>query len=343
MRSLAWFTIIVLFFAYLASDAHAANKGDALPERTVELVVDVDNRFIEDEFGGDADAARIYVTNVLFAVRVILNQDLNITLSVKEIVLWEAPAPFELDASEDPSFTDVFSAYYEYVEDNRADSLPAMFQLFTGYLTSFSGLRSLAFAGRPCDGVSALAAFASDTFPAGPGSLDVIFSARGLGRNLGAATNTTEPSVMGATITSSTPLLFLPESITAIANRLAVGDCWAPVVMEGEGETTEGEGETQPTNHSADINLDFVINLSELLRVVQLFNSQGHHCGDANSEDGYVAGVDLTAQECPPHDSDFDPQDWRIFLSELLRLIQFYNAEAYTTCPAGEDGYCPGV
>ncbi len=116
-----------------------------------------------------------------------------------------------------------------------------------------------------------------------------------------------------------------------------------PTLAEGEGEATEGEGDVQPTNHSADINLYFVINLSELLRVVQLYNSQGHHCGNANSEDGYVAGSNINLLDCAPHDSDFDPQDWSIALSELLRLIQFYNAEAYTACPAGEDGYCPGV
>lgn len=475
----------------VAQTADAESKGEALPERTVELVVDIDNRFIEDEFGGDAEAARIYVTNVVFAVRIILNQDLNITLSVKEIVVWENPAPFELDASENPSFTDVFTAYYEYVEENRADSLPAMFQLFTGYVTSFSGLRSLAFTSRPCDGVSALAAFASDTFPAGPGSIDVILSARGLGRNLGAATNTTEPSVMGATINSSTPLHFLPESIADIANRLAVGDCWVPVVVEGEGEepveicndgidndengftdcddfacsesefctgetscgdgidndengftdcddfvcaespactgetncndgidndengftdcddlactespacaegegqsdgegvvdgeggetscddgidndengftdcddfacssspvctegegavdgegTADGEGDPQPEYQSADRDLDFVISLSELLRVVQLYNSQGLHCGDANSEDGYVPGMDNTALNCAPHTSDFDPQDWVIILGELLQLIQLYNADGYQPCEAPE-AFCP--
>jgi hypothetical protein len=36
-------------------------------------------------------------------------------------------------------------------------------------------------------------------------------------------------------------------------------------------------------------------------------------------------------------------QDWAIDLTELLRAIQFYNAESYYECPddSTEDGYCP--
>ena len=40
--------------------------------------------------------------------------------------------------------------------------------------------------------------------------------------------------------------------------------------------------------------------------------------------------------------TDFDPRNWRFELSELLRLIQFYNAGGYHEDPSGEDGYAPG-
>jgi len=30
-------------------------------------------------------------------------------------------------------------------------------------------------------------------------------------------------------------------------------------------------------------------------------------------------------------------------MSELLRVIQFYNAGAYHRCDHGEDGFCPGT
>lgn len=62
--------------------------------------------------------------------------------------------------------------------------------------------------------------------------------------------------------------------------------------------------------------------------------------GDANSEDGYVPGTDNTALNCAPHTSDFDPQDWVIILSELLQLIQLYNANGYQPCEAPE-AFCP--
>ena len=92
--------------------------------------------------------------------------------------------------------------------------------------------------------------------------------------------------------------------------------------------------------HSADTNGDFEINLSELLRVVQLFNSGEFHC-QPGTEDGYAPGPgDRT---CDFHDSDFRDHNWRIDLSELLRLIQLYNADYYEVDGSGEseDGFIP--
>ncbi|HPO14239.1 MAG TPA: C1 family peptidase [Candidatus Hydrogenedentes bacterium] len=118
-------------------------------------------------------------------------------------------------------------------------------------------------------------------------------------------------------------------------------------VAEGEGVeegmTSEGspeEGEAGNDIHNADQDGDGVINLSELLRVIQFYNSEGYHCDAAASEDGYAPGPG--DQSCIPHASDYNPQDWRINLSELLRLIQFFNSGGYHPCIEGEDGYCPG-
>ncbi|MFM1919715.1 MAG: hypothetical protein RLZZ303_1349, partial [Candidatus Hydrogenedentota bacterium] len=126
--------IMGLLFAALcivAQPAVAENKGEALPPRTVEIIVDVENRAVENLFGGDAEAARTYVSNVLFAVRIIFNQDLNITLSVKELNVWESPAPFEIPASEEPDTSDVLNAYRDYVLAERDEDLPCLFQLFS--------------------------------------------------------------------------------------------------------------------------------------------------------------------------------------------------------------------
>lgn len=106
----------------------------------------------------------------------------------------------------------------------------------------------------------------------------------------------------------------------------------------------EGD-EPAPSSHRADQNGDNDISLSELLRVIQFYNFGSYSCDDDNapSEDGYVAGSD-GPQDCAPHSSDYAPQDWDISLSELLRLIQFYNSVGYEACPDAipptEDGFC---
>ncbi len=121
--------------------------------------------------------------------------------------------------------------------------------------------------------------------------------------------------------------------------------------MDGDGQGPGGTGdgsdydmgafEWQPgLVQSSDVDEDGVINLPELLRVIQLFNSPGYHC-DGSSEDAFAPGPG--AQICAPHTSDYNPQDWRISLSELLRLIQLYNFPGYHLCAEGEDGFCPGA
>ena len=80
-----------------------------------------------------------------------------------------------------------------------------------------------------------------------------------------------------------------------------------------------------------------------MLRVIQIYNSFGYHC-DAQGEDGFAPGL-AGDHTCTPHGSDYNPQDWVISLSELLRTIQFYNSGGYHACPGQntEDGYCVGL
>ncbi len=101
----------------------------------------------------------------------------------------------------------------------------------------------------------------------------------------------------------------------------------------------------QPAAHTADTDGDSQISLSELLRVVQFYNSGGLHCADAEvTEDGYAPGPGGTLN-CLPHDADYAPRDWVIRLSELLRLVQLYNSGGYHPCPDSgtEDGFCVGL
>ncbi|MCC6143376.1 MAG: hypothetical protein IT368_06185, partial [Candidatus Hydrogenedentes bacterium] len=94
-------------------------------------------------------------------------------------------------------------------------------------------------------------------------------------------------------------------------------------------------------SHTSDYNApDRGISLSELLRLIQFFNSGGYHC-DNFGEDGYAVAPGDTG--CTPHDSDYNPQNWLISLSELLRLIQFFNSGGYHFECGTEDGFAPGL
>ncbi len=122
---------------------------------------------------------------------------------------------------------------------------------------------------------------------------------------------------------------------------------------EGARETAPGdmafcliEGELQTVApHTGDQNRDGKVELSELLRVIQLYNLSPYACAGSGepTEDGYVPDSE-SPRGCAPHSSDFAPQDWSISLSELLRLIQFYASRGVIPCPNAlpptEDGYC---
>jgi hypothetical protein len=92
--------------------------------------------------------------------------------------------------------------------------------------------------------------------------------------------------------------------------------------------------------HNGDHDRDGRISLSELLRGIQLFTAAEISCSPV-TEDGFapVPGN----RDCPPHALDYGPQDWIISIAEILRLVQFYNLQGYTTCPEAntEDGWCP--
>ncbi len=94
-------------------------------------------------------------------------------------------------------------------------------------------------------------------------------------------------------------------------------------------------------NHTGDTSQDWLFSLSELLRVIQFFNSGALHC-QTGTEDGYAPGGGDTAS-CSPHSSDYGSPDWSISLSELLRAIQFFNSpgSGYHAEPGSEDGFAP--
>ena len=94
--------------------------------------------------------------------------------------------------------------------------------------------------------------------------------------------------------------------------------------------------------HSADYKpADWCIDISELLRAIQIYNVGAYHC-DNLGEDGFNPGTgDFT--DPAPHSGDYNPCDGIIGVSELLRIIQIYNVGSYHVDTTGEDGFRPGV
>jgi Ca2+-binding EF-hand superfamily protein len=93
--------------------------------------------------------------------------------------------------------------------------------------------------------------------------------------------------------------------------------------------------------HTADVDGDWHLSLSEVLRVIQLYNAGGYGV-ETDTEDGYAPGGGKQAGI--PHDADYNG-DWQIDISELLRVVQLFNAPggAYYRASGTEDGFVPGL
>ena len=98
--------------------------------------------------------------------------------------------------------------------------------------------------------------------------------------------------------------------------------------------------DNSPPPHSGDSNGNGEFDLSETLRVVQLFNARSFHCAPGNGEDNFDLGPGLL--DCERHACDYELPAFSISLSELLRMIQLYSFRFYESCPFdSEDGFCP--
>jgi hypothetical protein len=112
----------------------------------------------------------------------------------------------------------------------------------------------------------------------------------------------------------------------------------------------------RPGFHSADTSRDMRLGLSELLRVIELYNTRsgssrtGRYKLNATSGDGFEPDSrDLAEGGLPPrHHSADTNQDGQLSLSELLRVIEIYNTRAastrtgrYRIDPTTQDGFSP--
>jgi hypothetical protein len=93
--------------------------------------------------------------------------------------------------------------------------------------------------------------------------------------------------------------------------------------------------------HAADYqDENFAFSLSELLRVIQL-SRFGFYRQSTPGEDGFAMDSAQSSSTSGYHSADYNPSDWRISLSELLRVIQLYNANGYINALDEEDGFLP--
>lgn len=112
-----------------------------------------------------------------------------------------------------------------------------------------------------------------------------------------------------------------------------------------------------PVRHSADSNEDFAIDLPELLRVIELYNTRdgstrtGRYEPDAATTDGFAPKPDQPAGRMALyptyHSADFD-RNGAVSLTELLRLIELYNTREdssrtgrYRVDASTDDGFGP--
>lgn len=159
-----------------------------------------------------------------------------------------------------------------------------------------------------------------------------------------------ERSLSGDVFTCADVGSVVPVILTAVDGLGNEAICVSNVTVTDAHFICTGEGEGVPEVHTADWNgvPDFRIDLTELLRGIQLFQFgvDGYCCDEGEGErleDGYVSGP-CGEQMCPPHALDYAPLDRRIDMGELLRLIQFYNSGGYYRCETESgDGFCVGV
>ena len=162
------------------------------------------------------------------------------------------------------------------------------------------------------------------------------------------------PYILECGVPMDTPAIWLAASTSDNGEMFALAKGYGPIVWETSLVVPDpankhecGETTISARFHSSDIDLDGTINLDELLRAIQFYNTGGYNCAfaDDESEDGYLALADDGNHPCLPHAADFAPVDWTISIDELLRVIQFFNAGGVYACPdeGTEDGYCAGL
>jgi hypothetical protein len=113
-----------------------------------------------------------------------------------------------------------------------------------------------------------------------------------------------------------------------------------------------------PAHHTGDTNQDFKFSLTELLRIIELYNTRfgtsrtGRYQVEEGTEDGFATDSSVSGSTVVTlaryHAGDSN-QDGKFSLTELLRIIELYNFREgtkrtglYHVQSGTEDGFAPG-
>ncbi len=149
---------------------------------------------------------------------------------------------------------------------------------------------------------------------------------------------TGEPIVaLGKTLDVSFSLEASPELVPADDWGSDTADPIEKYVVGSELAGSTGDR----VGHAGDNDDNMILDSSELLRMIQLYNMGEFSC-DPTGEDGFSPGAG-GSKTCTPHNADYN-LDWQLDLSEMLRAIQLYNKGGYRLCgegdTPGDDGLC---
>lgn len=93
--------------------------------------------------------------------------------------------------------------------------------------------------------------------------------------------------------------------------------------------------------HSGDTLTPFwEITLTELMRVIQFYNSTGYHT-EVGTEDCYGAGADASNRDGYRHNADYQNPAWEVNLTEVNRFSAYYTAGGYVFAQGTDDGFAP--
>ena len=162
---------------------------------------------------------------------------------------------------------------------------------------------------------------------------------------------TAEPSTSAVTFRWTPPL---PESGFTFNYRITgdEGDVTEKTisgVINGGPEVVTNFNIESCTFHDADSDPNeggnWKIDISEILRIIQLFNRNKFYKPEVGTQDGFAPAEEAPNLTSGFHDADSDPNEgrnWKIDISEILRIIQLFNKNKFYDCaPNTQDGFTP--